>query len=47
MDKIFKASNGLEIRDAGWRLEWRSARYPDWRAVGASTDGGEPGFASD
>lgn len=48
MDKIFKASNGLEVRDAGWRLEFRRESEPEWRAVGAPSPRNlGPGFARD
>lgn len=47
MDETFKASNGLEFRDAGHRLEWRSRTYPDWNTVGAALADMPAGFAVD
>lgn len=48
MDKIFKASNGLEFRDAVHRLEWRrSWTHSDWNAVGAALEDMPAGFAVD
>lgn len=45
MYKVFKASNGVEIRDAGWRLEFRRGSESEWRAVGDPSPGSfDPGF---
>lgn len=44
----YKASNGVEIRDDGGVLKWRTTTYPIWEPVGSGVpDMAGPGFARD